>query len=145
MSSVNKVILVGRLGNDPELRHTSSGQSVTNFRLATNERWTGADGSKQERTQWHRVVAWGKIGEICTQYTGKGSQVYIEGSMQTNEWTDREGIKRFTTEIRARNVVFLGSRSDTQREEQQQLSDEDMIPQQTQEAKLLLSEDDSPF
>ena len=108
--SVNKVILVGNLGRDPELRKTQSGQPVATFTLATNERWTGKDGERQERTEWHRIVAWGRQAEICDEYLSKGRQVYIEGRIQTREWEDKEGQKRYTTEIVAQTVQFLGSR-----------------------------------
>ena len=110
MASVNKVILVGNLGRDPELRYTAGGQAVTNFTLATNERFTDKQGAKQERTEWHRIVAWGRTGELCAQYLSKGRSVYIEGRLQTREWEDKEGQKRRTTEIVAGTVQFLGGR-----------------------------------
>ncbi len=110
MASVNKVILVGNLGRDPELRYTPGGQAVANFTLATNERFTSKDGAKQERTEWHRIVAWGRTGELCAQYLSKGRSVYIEGRLQTREWEDKEGQKRRTTEIVANTVQFLGGR-----------------------------------
>lgn len=109
---VNKVILIGNLGADPELRYTPSGQPVASFRVATSENWVDKDGQKQERTEWHRVVVWGKLGELCTQFLGKGRQAYIEGRLQTREWQDRDGNKRFTTEVVAQNVVFLGGRGE---------------------------------
>ena len=110
MASVNKVILIGNLGRDPEMRYTQSGQAVTNFTLATTESWTDKNsGQKQEKTEWHRIVAWGKTGELCAQYLAKGRSVYIEGRLQTREWEDKEGIKRSTTEITANTVQFLGS------------------------------------
>ena len=98
MAGVNKVILVGNLGRDPELRHTPQGQAVANFTLATSENWTGRDGQKQERTEWHRVVVWGKLAELCGKYLAKGRKAYIEGKLQTREW-EKDGIKRYTTEI----------------------------------------------
>ena len=110
MASVNKVILIGNLGRDPELRYTASGQGVANFTLATNERWRDKDGANQERTEWHRIVVWGKTAENCAQYLQKGRSVYVEGRLQTREWEDKEGNKRQTTEIVAQNVTFLGSR-----------------------------------
>src|SRR5262245_26825952 len=94
MASVNKVILIGNLGRDPELRYTPGGQAVANFTLATNERFSSKDGEKQERTEWHRIVAWGRTGELCAQYLSKGRSVYIEGRLQTREWEDKEGQKR---------------------------------------------------
>ena len=106
---INKVILIGRLGNDPEVRYTANGGAVANFSLATNESWTDKSGQKQERTEWHKVVAWSKLGELCGQYLSKGRQAFVEGRLQTRDWTDKEGNKRYTTEIIAQNVQFLGS------------------------------------
>jgi single-strand DNA-binding protein len=110
MASINKVILIGNLGRDPELRYTPGGQAVANFTLATNERFSSKDGEKQERTEWHRIVAWGRTGELCAQYLSKGRSVYVEGRLQTREWEDKEGQKRRTTEIVATTVQFLGGR-----------------------------------
>ncbi|MFO7155488.1 MAG: single-stranded DNA-binding protein [Pseudomonadota bacterium] len=113
MASVNKVILVGHLGADPEVRFTPSGQAVANFRMATSEAWTDrATGQRQERTEWHRVVVWGKLGELCGEYLRKGRQCYVEGRLQTREWQDRDGQKRYTTEIVASQVIFLGGRGE---------------------------------
>lgn len=108
MAGVNKVILVGNLGRDPEVRYTKSGQAVASFSLATSEKWTGKDGNKEEKTEWHRIVAWGKLGEICGEYLSKGKQVYIEGRLQTREWEDNDGNKKQTTEIVANNMTMLG-------------------------------------
>ncbi len=105
--SVNKVILVGNLGSDPELRYTQGGQAVANFNIATNERWTDKGGETQERTEWHKIVVWGRQAENCEKYLSKGRQVYIEGRLQTRDWEDRDGNKRYTTEIVAQNVQFL--------------------------------------
>jgi single-strand DNA-binding protein len=110
MASVNKVILVGNLGRDPELRYTQSGSAVTNFTLATNEKWRDKEGNNQERTEWHRIVVWGRSAENCAQYLQKGSSVFIEGRLQTREWEDKEGHKRTTTEINAMSVQFLNNR-----------------------------------
>lgn len=107
-SGVNKVLLIGRLGKDPEVRYTTTGGSVATFSIATNENWTDKNGQKQERTEWHRIVAWGKLGEICGQYLSKGREAFVEGRLQTREWTDKDGNKRYTTEIVASNVQFLG-------------------------------------
>ncbi len=108
MSGVNKVILVGRLGKDPEVRYTPSGAAVANFSLATSEEWKDKNtGEKQERTEWHRIVAWRRLGEICGEYLRKGSQIYIEGKLQTRSWEDRDGNKRYTTEIVAQNMQML--------------------------------------
>jgi single-strand DNA-binding protein len=112
MASINKVILIGNLGRDPELRYTQGGQAVANFTLATNERFSTKDGDKQERTEWHRIVAWGRTGELCAQYLSKGRSVYLEGRLQTREWEDKEGQKRRTTEIVATTVQFLGGRGE---------------------------------
>src|SRR5262249_17140986 len=101
MASVNKVILIGNLGRGPERRDTPGQNAVCNLRLETNEQWTDKSGAKQERTEWHRIVVWGKQAEICGQYLKKGRQVYIEGSLTTREWNDKDGNKRTTTEIRA--------------------------------------------
>ncbi|MFQ5928235.1 MAG: single-stranded DNA-binding protein [Acidobacteriota bacterium] len=108
---VNRVILVGRLGRDPEMRYTSSGTPVTNFSVATNERWNNQNGERQERTEWHKIVTWSKLAEICNQYLTKGQLVYIEGRLQTREWDDRDGNKRRTTEIVASDMRMLGSRT----------------------------------
>jgi len=109
-SGVNKVILIGNLGKDPEVRYTPSGQAVANFTIATNENWTDKQGQKQERTEWHRIVVWGKPAELCGEYLSKGRQVYVEGRLQTREWTNKEGAKQYTTEVVANpvgGVIFL--------------------------------------
>ena len=107
---VNRVFLIGRLGRDPEIRHTTSGAAVANFSIATDERWTDAEGNRQTRTEWHNIVAWRKLAEICGQYLRKGRLVFIEGRIQTREWDDRDGNKRRTTEIIASNMQMLGGR-----------------------------------
>jgi single-strand DNA-binding protein len=104
---VNKVILIGNLGADPELRYTPGGQAVCDIRLATNESWTDKNGQKQERTEWHRVVMWGKPGEIIKQYCTKGQKLYIEGRLQTRSWDDKDGNKRYSTEIVGNDFMFL--------------------------------------
>jgi single-strand DNA-binding protein len=111
MASVNKVILIGNLGRDPEVRYTPSGTAVANFSLATTENWTNKEGQKESRTEWHRVVAWGRLGEICGEYLSKGRQVYIEGRIRTNEWEDQEGNKRQTKEIVALTMQMLGAKT----------------------------------
>jgi single-strand DNA-binding protein len=108
MAGVNKVILVGNLGRDPEIRYTKDGQAVANFTLATTENFSSRDGKREERTEWHRIVVWGKTAENCAQYLSKGRTVYIEGRIQTREWEDKEGQKRKTTEVVAQTVQFLG-------------------------------------
>ncbi len=107
---VNKVILVGNLGADPDMRYTPSGQGVCELRVATNESWTDKNGQRQDRTEWHRVVIWGKRAEICSKYLSKGRQVYIEGRIQTRNYDDKEGNKRYITEIIANDVQFLGGK-----------------------------------
>lgn len=109
MSGINKAILVGRLGNNPEIRYTPSGAAVSNFNIATSEVFKDKSGQKQERTEWHRIVVWGKMAETCAEYLTKGRQVYIEGRLQTRSWDDKEGRKRYTTEIVATTVQFLGN------------------------------------
>ncbi|RJQ68239.1 MAG: single-stranded DNA-binding protein [Desulfobacteraceae bacterium] len=112
MAGVNKVILVGHLGQDPEIRYMADGTAVANFNLATSESWKDKQsGEKKERTEWHRVVAWRGLGEICGKYLSKGRQVYIEGKLQTRSW-EKDGITRYTTEIVATDVQFIGSRDD---------------------------------
>ncbi len=112
MSGVNVVFLVGRLGKDPEMRYTPSGAPVANFTVATSESWNDKEGQRQERTEWHRIVVWGKSAELCGQYLKKGREVCIEGRIQTREWMDRDNNKRYTTEVVANKVTFLGSRND---------------------------------
>lgn len=110
--SVNKVIILGRLGQDPELKYTPSGAAVCNFSLATSESWNDkATGQKQERTEWHRVVVWGKLAELCNQYLSKGRQAFVEGKLQTRSWEDKDGNKRYTTEIAASTVQFIGGQA----------------------------------
>lgn len=108
MASVNKVILIGNLGRDPELRYTPSGQPVANFTLATTDSYTSKAGDREERTEWHRIVVWGKTAELCAQYLSKGRSTYIEGRLQTREWENKEGQKQRTTEVVANSVQFLG-------------------------------------
>jgi single-strand DNA-binding protein len=116
MASVNRVILIGNLGRDPEIRYTQAGEPIANFSLATTEKWTGKDGSKQERTEWHRVEVFGKTAQVVRDYCQKGKQVYIEGSIHYDEWTDKDGNKRNTTKIRVSGpqsrLVLLGSRGE---------------------------------
>ncbi len=105
--SLNKVLLIGNLGSDPEIRTTTSGQSVCNFNIATSRRWTSKDGQAQEETEWHRIVVWGRQAENCKEFLSKGRQVFIEGRLQTRQWEDQNGGKRYTTEVIAQNVQFL--------------------------------------
>jgi len=110
MAGINKVIIVGRLGQDPEVRYTPDGTAVANFSVATSEEWKDkGTGEKKERTEWHRIVAWRRLGEICGEYLSKGRQVYIEGRLQTKQW-EKDGVTRYSTEIVASNMQMLGSR-----------------------------------
>ncbi len=108
--SVNKVILIGNLGKDPELRYTSSGVAVASFSVATNESWKDPEGNIQERTQWHNIVAWRKLAEICGEYLKKGSQLYLEGRLQYRNYDDKNGVKRYVTEIVMDEMIMLGGR-----------------------------------
>ena len=109
MAGVNKVIIVGRLGADPEVRTVGQGGTVTRLSIATSENWVDKEGQKQERTEWHRVVVWGRLAEICSKHLSKGRQVYVEGRLQTRSWEDQQGQKRYSTEIVANTVQFLGA------------------------------------
>ena len=115
MAGVNKVIIVGRLGADPEVRYTNTGTAVANFNMATSSSYTDKSGEKTEKTEWHRIVAFGKLGEICGEYLAKGKQVYVEGRLQTRDWEDREGNKKKTTEIVAGMMQMLGAAGDRAR------------------------------
>jgi single-strand DNA-binding protein len=112
--SVNKAILIGRLGKDPEVRYTQSGKAVASFTVATNERWTGQDGQPQESTTWHNIVAWGRQAEVIKEYLSKGRQIYIEGRISNRSYEDKEGNKRYISEVVVQNFQFLGDRSDRQ-------------------------------
>lgn len=142
MSGVNKVILVGNLGADPQIRYTPQGTALVNFSLATTERYTNKNGERESRTEWHRIVAWGRLAEICNEYLKKGKQVYIEGRIQTRQWDDKDGNKKTSTEIVATNMVMLGRAGDAG----------DVAPQAfqadeetTQEPAAATNEDDLPF
>ena len=142
MAGINKAILIGNLGGDPEVRYTPSGVAVARFNIAASEEWKDRDtGEKKERTEWHRIVAWRRLGEICGEYLSKGRQVYVEGRIQTNAWEDKEGNKRYTTEILANTVQFLGGRDSagTSRSESPPLADYSGAPTQGPD------DDDIPF
>jgi single-strand DNA-binding protein len=114
MAGINKAILIGNLGADPEVRYMQDGTAVASFNIATSEAWKDkASGEKREKTEWHRIVAFRRLGEICGEYLSKGKQVYIEGRIQTRQWEDKEGIKRYTTEIVASQMQMLGSKDDS--------------------------------
>ncbi|MBF0510264.1 MAG: single-stranded DNA-binding protein [Deltaproteobacteria bacterium] len=106
---LNKVMIIGRLGKDPEVRYTTAGTAVASFTVATDESWTNKEGQREERTEWHRIVAWGKLGETCGKYLTKGKLVYLEGRLQTRDWTDQNNVKRYTTEIVALDMVMLSA------------------------------------
>lgn len=134
MASKNLVILIGNLGRDPEMRYTQNGKAIASFSMATVEKWKTDSGEAKEKTEWHKIIAWGKLGEICGEYLKKGSQIYVEGKLQTRSWEDKEGIKRYTTEINAEKMLMLGSRAKTENakakdspgEEPIQIPDEDI-------------------
>jgi len=142
MSGINKVILIGRLGRDPEVRYTPDGAAVANFSIATSEEWKDkATGEKKERTEWHRIVAFRKLGEICGEYLSKGRQVYVEGRLQTRSW-EKDDVTKYTTEIVASDVQFLGSRDSANSDEpplNTQVSD---TPKSSGSDKI---DDDIPF
>jgi single-strand DNA-binding protein len=110
MSSLNKIMLIGHLGKDPEIRYTPDGSPVATFSLATSENWTDKNGSRQEHTEWHTIVAWNRLADLSKRFLSKGRQVYVEGRIRSREWTDRDGNKRRTTEVIASQMVLLGSR-----------------------------------
>lgn len=127
MRGVNKVILIGNVGQDPDTRYMPNGKAVTNIRIATSESWK-KDGEKQERTEWHTVVLFDKLGEIAGQYLKKGSQVYIEGKLQTRKWADKEGKDRYSTEIVANEMQMLGGRQQSDERPQRQASTKNDVP-----------------
>ena len=143
MSGVNKVILVGNLGADPTMRHTPSGSAVVNFNVATSETFKNKNGEKETRTEWHRVVAWARLAEICNEYLKKGKQVYIEGRLQTRSWEDQSGTKKYSTEVVANNMVMLGRAGDTPID----VPSQDFPPEQTvaEGSASTGEEDDLPF
>ena len=139
-TGVNKVILIGRLGADPVKRYTSSGNPMVNFNLATSESWV-KDGQREERTEWHRIVVWSKLAEICDQYLRKGQMVYIEGRIQTREWEDRDGNRRWTTEIVANQMQMLGG----QGAQRNQVSEDDGSMSSPPPNDMMEPDDDIPF
>ena len=133
MLGVNKVILIGNLGKDPDLRYLPSGQAVAKFPLATGMKWKDKDGQLQERTDWHNIVAFGRQGEVCNEYLKKGSPVYVEGRIQTRSWEDKDGNKKYMTEIIAQSVRMLGRKGEPQEE----------VPEEVAETKT--EDEDLPF
>ena len=147
--SVNKAILIGNLGRDPELRHTASGKPVATFTVATNRSWKSADGTPQEETEWHNIVAWDKLADICQQYLQKGRKVYIEGRIQTRSWDDKSGQKRYMTEIVANQMIILdapgGARGDAAREGARPRREERPAAEPEYEFQGDHADDDLPF
>jgi len=125
---LNKVMIIGRLGRDPEMRYTPSGRPVTTFSLATSRTWNTSDGERRTETEWFNVVAWGSLAEICKQYLNKGQQVYIEGRLQTRHWEDSEGTKHSSTEIVANEMIILGDRRETNNSIDLEADTEDEFP-----------------
>ncbi len=126
--SLNKVMIIGNLGHDPEMRYTPSGKPLTKFRVATNRSWTTANGEEQTETEWFNVVAWGKLAEICNQYLKKGERVYIEGRLHTRHWTDEEGNHQSATEVVAKEMIMLGSSSKIDEPGEEEFNEEDEFP-----------------
>jgi single-strand DNA-binding protein len=144
--SLNKVMIIGRLGADPEMKTLSSGNSLTTFSIATSENWKDKDGQKQEKTEWHRIVVWGKLAEICGKYLAKGREAYIEGKLQTRSWEDQQGQKRYTTEIVAANVQFLGGQAQANSNyDSQQQDSQDPFSDFAPEPDFNTSGDEIPF
>lgn len=149
--SLNKAMIIGNLGADPEVRSTPSGTRVATLSVATSRRWTDRDGEQQERTEWHRVVAWERLAEICEEYLRKGDRVYLEGRIEYRQWEGQDGQTRYTTEIRARDMIMLGGRGDgrfagrrtKEASGEEERDDEDEYADFSSEA--LAGEDDLPF
>lgn len=145
MGSVNKVILVGNLGRDAELRYTPGGSAVATLNLATTEVWNDKAGQKQEKTEWHRVVLWGKTAEALSEYLTKGKQIYVEGRLQTRQWDDKDGNKRYTTEIRGDKIVLLGGGGGGARPQQPRAAAAAGADEGIGEPVSELTDDDIPF
>ncbi len=145
MAAVNKAIILGNLGRDPEVRYTPDGKAVTNFSVATTEKWRSKDGETQEHTEWHRVVAFDRLAEVCAEYLSKGSSVYVEGHLRTRSWEDREGNKRYTTEIVGRTVQFLSTRGESARQGSRASQDPPEDDYNYEENSGDLTNDDVPF
>ena len=142
MASVNKVILVGNLGRDPEMRYLPSGEAVANLALATTDRYKDKSGQMVEQTEWHRVSFFGKVAEVCGQYLKKGSQVYVEGSIRTRKYTDKDGVEKYATEIRGDRMQMLGSRDRDEQQTAQQPRQQQSRPESSGFADM---DDDIPF
>ena len=149
MGSLNKAMIIGRLGADPEVRYTQNNTAVANMSVATSDRYKDSNGEFQERTEWHRVVAWGRLAEVCQQYLAKGSQVYFEGPIQTRSWENKEGQKQYSTEIKAQAMQMLDSRTEKQQNSSGQDAHSESQQPVEQESQLAgddsESDDDLPF
>lgn len=150
MIGVNKVTLLGNLGADPETKKTASGQNITLFSLATSNAWTNREGQRQEHTEWHRIVVWGKLAETCAEYLSKGRKVYVEGRLQTRSWEDDKGQKRYTTEIVANQVLFLGGNQEKRASDASSYTNEPVFgseasSQQNSQSESSAQADDLPF
>ncbi|HNV12458.1 MAG TPA: single-stranded DNA-binding protein [bacterium] len=143
MYSLNKVMLIGNLTRDPEIRNTNSGQTVTSFSIATNLNWTDQSGQQQSKAEFHNVIAWRKLGEICGQYLSKGTKVYIEGRLQTRDWAAQDGSKRKTTEVVAENMIILSPKSGGQGPMSAGGNDDIIIPESEEEDEIKI--EDIPF
>ncbi len=143
MAGINKVILIGNLGTDPEVRALESGVKVANFNIATNETYKDKNGEKQERTEWHRIVLWRGLAEIAETYLKKGDRIYIEGRLRTRQWEDKEGVKKYTTEVYGDNMVMLGSKSSDASKGQSPPPSDENIPEDDSQSPE--TEDDLPF
>jgi len=143
--SVNKVILIGRLGKDPELKYTAGGTPMARFTLATDESFKDRSGEQQKRTEWHTIVAWGKLAEICGEYLNKGKQIYVEGSIRSRQWEDQSGNKRTSYDIVARQMTMLGSRADSERAAPAAASRDQAEPPAPAEPEPDITDEDIPF
>lgn len=146
--SVNKVILLGRLGGDPELKYTPNGMAVCNFSMATSESWQDKSGQKQEKTEWHRIVVWGKLAELCNQYLTKGRQAFVEGKLSTRSWEDKDGQKRYMTEVTASTVQFIGGNASTSKDQGAPAPSDKDVPQSqppVTDSNVNFTADDIPF
>ncbi len=141
--SVNKVLLIGRLGANPEVRYTGNGSAVANFNLATDEVWNDKNGQKQKKTEWHRVVVWGKLAEFAEKYLTKGREVYVEGRLQTRSWDDKDGNKRYTTEVVAATIQFVGGRPTADRDASMDMGGDMPAPAAASDSSF--TEDEIPF
>lgn len=144
--SVNKSIILGNLGGDPELKYTPSGKAVCNFSVATTDKWKDSNGQQQERTEWHRIVVWGKLAELCNQYLSKGRQAFIEGSSRTRNYDDKNGVKRYVTEVIANSVQFIGGQQSSDSQVANVNNAQDASGQEyTVSADAKFAADDIPF